>query len=156
MVALRGDNRAVTPEDFFKDGGLMGRGILDRGLIERIRLSRYVDRSDAEVCGALLRLAHNELEAYGTGGGQRTDEDEIRLILRTCRALSERIGLSLDLPFSDFQTFESHWKANGAYGSWQARRDILNNLFEPVHLELTRLEENEIVSTLARPITRSR
>ena len=131
----------------------MGEGTLNRGLLERIRLGEYVDRSDVEISGALLRLAHNELEAYGTNGDNRTDEEEIRLILRTCRALLERIGIPLDLPFSDFGTFYSHWIANGAHGNWQARRDILNSLFEPVHLELTRLEDNEIVSTLARPIT---
>ena len=34
---------------------------------------------------ALLRLAHDELEAYGTDGAQRTNEDEMRLILRACR-----------------------------------------------------------------------
>ena len=75
----------MTPEGFFVDSDLMGAGTLNRGLIERIRLGKYVDRSDVEISGALLRLAHNELEAYGTDGAQRTDEEEIRLILRTCR-----------------------------------------------------------------------
>lgn len=114
---------------------------------------RMSNRSDVEVCSALLRLAHNELEAYGTDGANRTNEEEIRLILRACRVLLGRIGIPLDLPFSDFGTFYSHWVANGGYGSWQARRDILNSLFEPVHLELTGLEDNEVLSTLARPIT---
>ena len=54
----------MTPEDFFVDSDLMGVGTLNRGLIERIRLGKYVDRSDVEISGALLRLAHNELEAY--------------------------------------------------------------------------------------------
>ena len=147
-----GYRRAVTPEDFFVDSGLPGQRTLDRDLLNRLRSGENVDRSDVEVGVALLRLAHDKLEAYGTSG-TRMSEDDIRLILRTCRRLLERTGVDLDLPFSDFQTFHSHWKENGAYGSWQARRDILNDLFGPAHLELARREDNEIVSTLARPIT---
>lgn len=63
------------------------------------------------------------------------------------------MGVPFDLPFSDYRRFYSYWVANGCSGSWQARRDILNGLFEPVHLELARLEDAEISSTLARPIT---
>ena len=37
-------------------------------------------RSDVEVGVALLRLAHDELEAFGTDGAQRTSEDEMRLV----------------------------------------------------------------------------
>ncbi|MCY4621339.1 MAG: hypothetical protein OXD34_05825 [bacterium] len=43
--------------------------------------------------------------------------------------------------------------ANDAYGSWQARRDILHDLFEPLHVELAQLEDSEIVSTLVRSVT---
>ncbi len=143
----------MTPEDFFSTGQPWGQRVLDSELLERIRFGTEIDHSDVEFGVALLRLAHDELQAYGTGETQRTDENEIRLILRTSSALLERIGIRLDLPFSDYQTFRSHWVANGAYGSWQARRDILNELFEPVHLALTRLEDNEIQSTLAKPIT---
>ena len=142
----------MTPEDFFVDDPV-GNRMLNLDLLERVRSGGIVDRSDAEIGVALLRLAHDELEAYGTDGGQRTNEAETRLILRTCRRLLARIGIDLDLPFSDFRTFRSHWLANDAYGSWQARRDILNDLFEPLHLELAQLEDNEIVSTLARPVT---
>ena len=119
----------------------MGQRILNRGLLERIWLGGNVDRSDVEVGVALLRLTHDELAAYGTDGTQRTNDDEIRLILQICRRLVKRIGISLDLPFSDFRTFRSHWIANDGYGSWQARRDILNALFEPTHRQLAHLED---------------
>ena len=148
-----GHNGAVTPEDFFVDREPLGQRVLSSGLLARIRSGEHIGRSDVEVGVALLRLAHSELEAYGTDGAQRTNEDEMRLILGACRLLLKRIGVDLDLPFSDFRTFRSHWLANEGYGSWQARRDILNGLFEPVHLKLARLEDSEIVSTLARPVT---
>lgn len=143
----------MTPEDFFEDDWLTEQRILNRGLLERIRSGSYPDRSDVEVGAALLRLTHDELEAYGTDGSQRTSEDDMRAITRTCRLLMQRIGVDFVLPFSDYRTFRSHWVANGGHGSWQARRDILNALFEPLHLELARLEDDEIISTLTRPIT---
>ena len=146
-------SRAVTPEDFFVDADLLGQRFVDWDLLGEIVSGEHIDRSDVEVGVALLRLAHDELEAYGTDGGQRTTEEDIRRILQTCRLLLKRIGISLDLPFSDFRTFESHWLANDAYGNWQARRNILNALFEPVHRELAQREDNEIVSVLARPVT---
>ena len=143
----------MTPEDFFVDIGPWGTRELDEALLERIRAGTETERSSVEIGVALLRLAHDELEAYGTDEGQRTDENGIRLVLGACRSLLNRIGVALDLPFRDYRTFKSHWLAQGARGSWQARRDILNKLFEPVHLALTRLEDDEIGSTLAQPIT---
>ena len=151
--ALRGTLTPMTPEDFFTAGEPWGERVLDVALLERIRFGTEGDRTDVEIGVALSRLAHNELQAYGTDSSQRTDESEIRLILRTGEVLLQRIGIPLDLPFSDYQTFRTHWVNNGAYGSWQARRDILNELFEPVHLALTRLEDSEIQATLAQPIT---
>ncbi len=145
----------MTPEDFFRDSEFdpTSASVLDHDLLNRLRTVGDAERSDVEVGVALLRLAHDELEAYGTDGSQRTSEDEIRLILRTSRRLLERVGISLNLPFSDYRTFRSHWVANDGYGSWQTRRNILNELFEPAHLHLARLEDGEIVSTLARPVT---
>ena len=142
----------MTPEDFFDDDYFSDQRVLNSEILERVRAGAYDDRGDVEVAVALLRLAHDELEAYGTDGAERTDEQGIRLILRTSRQLLKRLGIILELPFSDYRTFRTHWVANDARGSWQARRDILNGLFEPVHLELAQLEDDELGSVLARPI----
>ena len=147
-----GQNECVTPEDFFVDNRPMGRRTLNSELLQRIRSGVNSSNSDVEVGVGLLRLAHDELEAYGTDGKQRMSEDEIRLILRVSQSLLKRMGIALDLPFSDFRTFRSHWLANGAYGSWQARREILHGLFGPTHRELEQREDDEIESTIARPI----
>lgn len=143
----------MTPEDFFEDDLFSDERLLNTKLLEEVRAGSHIGHTDVEVAAALLRLAHDELEAYGTDGHQRTDESGIRLVLRTSRLLLERIGVPFNLPFSDYSTFHSHWMANDAYGSWQARRDILNKLFEPIHLELARLEDHELGSVLAKPIT---
>lgn len=153
MDPSEGENANVTPEDFFDDDFSSDRRVLNSELLERVRAGTYHDRSDVEVSVALLRLAHDEFEAYGTDGSQRTDERGIRLILRTSRQLLKRIGIVLELPFSDYGTFRTHWVANDGYGSWQARRDILNDLFEPLHRKLAQLEDDELGSDLAKPIT---
>ncbi len=153
MARARAELQPVTPEDFFKDDFVSDRHLLNHELLDRVRAGTYNERSDVEVAVALLRLAHDELEAYGTNGEQRTDKHDIRLILRTSLQLLNRLGVVLDLPFSDYGTFRSHWMANGAHGNWQARRDILNELFEPVHLQLADLENDELGSELAKPVT---
>jgi hypothetical protein len=83
----------------------------------------------------------------------RTDEAEIRAAIRAARAVVDRLGLELKLPFSDFGTFRSYWLRGDGYGSWQARRDILNDLFGNLHEQLARLEDGEIGSALAKPAT---
>lgn len=135
-----GTVRVMSPEDFFVDGDVLGQRFLDRELLDEIVSGENIHNSDVEVGVALLRLAHDELEAYGTDGRQRTSEEDIGLILHACRLLLKRIGTSFDPPFRDFRTFKSHWLANEAYGSWQARRNILNDLFEPAHRELAQRE----------------
>ncbi len=149
----RAELQLVTPEDFFEDDCVSDKRVLDHELLERVRTGTYNDRSDVEVAAALLHLAHDELQAYGTDESQRTDEHGIRLILRTSQQLSKRLGLVLNLPFSDFSSFRTHWVTNDATGSWQARRDILNVRFEPLHRQLAEREDDELGSALAKPVT---
>jgi hypothetical protein len=145
----------VYPEDFFVDGDdfLLQPSGLDIDLLRRIRAHEDVGHSDIELAASLVRLVHDELEHYGTDGGTRTDEREIRAAIRTAKTLVERLGLDLKLPFSDFSTFRSYWLREDGYGSWQARRDILNDLFAVLHDNLARLEDGEIGSALAVPAT---
>lgn len=145
----------MYPEDFFVDGDdfLVEPSSLDIDLLRRVQANEDVGHSDVEVAAALVRLVHDELERYGTDGNTRTDEREIRAAIRTARTLAERLGLELKLPFSDFGTFRSHWLREDGYGSWQARRDILNVLFADLHDQLARLEDGEIGSALVAPAT---
>ena len=60
-------------------------------------------------------------------------EPEILIAILAVRAVTDRIGAcSFALPFRDYGTFRSYWNKNDGYGSWQARRDILNGLFDPL------------------------
>jgi hypothetical protein len=64
------------------------------------------------------------------------------------------------LPFRDFSGFYRYWIANDGRGSWQARRDILERLFESTYKELDTLEsrlagptiEEEFIANLRNPV----
>ena len=87
-----------------------------------------------EAAVALARLVHDDLEAFGTDGGEELTEAQMRESLLALRNVLRRLGLEqFEVPFRDFKTFKSYWLNNDGYGSWQARRDILNEIFEPVH-----------------------
>ena len=126
---------------------------LNVDLLQKIRANVDVGHSDVELAVALVRLIHDELERYGTDGNNRMNEGEIRVALRTATTLLERLGLELHLPFRDFGGFRGYWVSNDGYGSWQARRDILNDLFDDIHDTLARLEDGEIGAALVRPAT---
>lgn len=125
---------------------------LDTDLLKSLRLSSLPGRSDLEVLITLSGLVNDELLAYGTGGGQELTDDEMAHAILTLHAVTKRVGISFEVPFRNFTTFRSHWVRNGAHGSWQGRRDILESLFEPLFGELF-VREQVSLEALGRPIT---
>lgn len=126
---------------------------LDTDLLTRLQRSPDPQRSDLEVALALVRLSHEEFEAHGTHGSRRTD-DESRLLMRTLHAILDRLGITtFDPPFRSFDTFYKYWRTNGGYGSWQARRDMLDEHFEPLRDELDEREARSLSGTLVDPIS---
>jgi hypothetical protein len=89
----------------------------------------------------LVGLVYEELEAYGTHGGERLNDHELALAIKAMEAALARLAVSLKLPFRDFTRFRSYWMRNDGYGSYAARRAILEGFFEPVVAKLARLEE---------------
>ncbi|UUV32209.1 hypothetical protein NQK81_01805 [Amycolatopsis roodepoortensis] len=152
----------MKPDDFFldrphRDNPLwpddLGPRRVDDDLLDRLRRGPLDDHDDVEAAIGLARLAHEELERFGTGGGVELAEQEIRIALIALNAVVRRIGITtFELPFRDFATFKGHWKRNGC-DSYQSRRDLLNDLFLPLHDELIELENEALSSTLAQPIS---
>ncbi|EGJ77113.1 hypothetical protein STTU_4324 [Streptomyces sp. Tu6071] len=141
----------MKPDDFFKveqDPGWSMNGDpwsswgprLDAGLITELRTKAPEGISDLDAAQGLTRLAHAELEEYGTGGGCRLQEDEIAECLRTLKALLRRLGIAFNPPFRDFRSFHGYWSRNDMGGSWAARRGYLNELFAPVWVQLDEFE----------------
>jgi hypothetical protein len=138
----------VRSSDFFIEehdplGQHAGAVTLDVGLLESLRKRPLDDVSDVSAALGLLDLVQEELEAYGTAGGQQLTDRQIALATRTLKLVTGRVGAPLELPFHNFTTFRSYWIRNGASGSggWQARRDILDELVEPTRRQLLRLQE---------------
>jgi hypothetical protein len=132
---------------------LEGARVLDDGLLERIMAAPLQEHSDIEVAAALARLAHEEFEAYGTSGNQDVSDDQSRLIMRALQAVLGRLGLTFSPPWRDFPTFYRHWRTNGGYGSWQARRDMLDDEFGPLQEVLDEREAGSILSSLVDGIS---
>lgn len=128
------------------------KATLNMDLLDEVRQRPLGDKDDLEVAMALVDLAQSELEAYGTDGSQGISNEGMGHVLRSMGAVLRRLGLSHTLPFRNFTTFRSHWLNQGASGSWQARRDVLDGLFDPLRAELLHREE-EANDALAEPVS---
>lgn len=130
---------------------------LNTTLLESLRRGPIEDHDDVEVAVGLARLIHDELEKFGADNTQEVTEPQMRDALLALHRVVERAGIvNFDLPFRDYGTFKSYWLRNGARGSWQARRDLLNDLFHPLHDQLIELETRALSSSLAQPISPAR
>jgi hypothetical protein len=149
----------MRPDDFFVDDvvpgafGLPSR-YLDVELLTQVRRGPIPDREDIEVAVPLARLVHDDLERYGTSGNTEMTEHGMREALLALRAVIDRLGVTdFEVPFRDFGTFKGWWLKNDAYGSWQARRDLLSGIFDPLHDHLADIEQRALTSSLVEPIS---
>jgi hypothetical protein len=124
----------------------------DEEFLDELRRKPAAGRDDLEVAIALAQLVQDELEAFGTSGQQRLDEQQIALAIRALSAVLKRLGIPFELPYRNFSTFRTFWIRNDCSGAWQARRDLLDERFEPLHHRLMRLEETTL-EALANPVS---
>lgn len=122
-------------------------------LVNAIVQGPIPDHPDIEVAVALARLAHDEYELYGTSGSALTSEHSV-LFTRALLRVLKRLGVdTFEIPFRDFDSFRKHWRLNGGHGIWQARRDMVDDIFEPLHELLDQRESASMTWTLATPIS---
>jgi hypothetical protein len=123
-------------------------------LVRELRVRPLGEVDDIEAAVALGRLVHDDLEAFGTDGDEELTDSQMRESLLALGSILKRLGLTdLQVPFRDLKTFKSYWLKRGARGSWQARRDLLNEVFEPMHDALAQLESDALSSTLASAVS---
>jgi hypothetical protein len=115
---------------------------LDETLVRSLLEGTARNISDVSGAMALLTLADAELRGYGTDGSNTLSEPQITLVLRALRAVCSRIGINIEIPFRNFSGFRSYWMRRGASGpgGWQARRDLVDQLFEQAFTVLERME----------------
>ncbi len=126
---------------------------LDLDLLRSLRATTSAEHSDVEVALALADLLHEQFLIFGTSGGQALGDADAREAVRTLEAVVKRLGLDWTLPFVDMTTFRSYWLRNNARGSWEARRQILAPLFEPLRGQLEEIEDQSLRGELASPIS---
>jgi len=127
---------------------------LDEERLEYLVGHRDPECSDVEMGVALAHLASDEFEEYGTAGKTSISDDQAELVMKALRAVTKRLGiLAFDPPFRDFPTFRTYWGKNGGYGSWQARREMVDEHFGPLRRLLDEREAKPLRSTLAEPIS---
>ena len=128
---------------------------LDRELIEKLRRGPLSECDDVQVAVALTRLVYDEYVGYGTGGPQYFDNDQSALALRGLKSILKRLGIEGEFPFRDFNSFHAYWSGEGMSGAggWAARRGVLGGLFEPIHVRLEELEDDQYAKDLADPVS---
>lgn len=148
----------MRENDFFEetepaDVWAVRQDSLNTDLIERIYAGPIKTATDVEIAVPLARLVHDEYRSRGTDNNLRISVNESRAVMAALRAVVKRLGIEFRPPFTDFDGFYSYWKNNNGYGSWEARRKILADLFDPLHERLADVEAGTVASTLAEPVT---
>lgn len=151
----------VGPDDFFEETETASpwtsepvmKTQLRKDFLNELRAGPVAGTDDLDVAIALTHLVWDDLIAFGTDGGNSFDDAELTLAQRALAATLSRIGITLSFPWRDFTTFKAHWLRNGCSGSWQARRDLLNELFAPIQAELDRQEEAQFRAMNAEAVS---
>lgn len=154
----------MRSSDFFEDLSDSGdpwgtTQVLNERLVDALRQGPIEQAGDLDAAIGMLDLVQDELEAFGTGGGEKLQNPQMAIALRTLEAVCRRLGLKVELPFRDFGSFRSYWIRQGASGAggWQARRDLIEDLLGPVRQHLRKLEEQPLKAHLnEEAITRLR
>lgn len=131
----------VEADSYWINGGARFEERLNEALLEQLRSSPLENVSDASAALGLLDLVEDELIQYGTSKNNRLSNDQIRLAIRTLESVTTRVGAPLRLPFSDFERFYSYWIRKDARGSWQARRDLVDELLSEPRQRLIEIEQ---------------
>lgn len=115
-------------------------GRFDSELATRLRASSQVGIPDVDAAFAMARLAHEELEAFGTDGNTRLSNEESSILLRSLGAVLRRLSIDAAIPFYDLRSFRGYWIENEMANSWAARRKCLQHLFAPIFHSLSQLD----------------
>lgn len=111
--------------------------------------------ADLDVALALMDLVRDDLQLSGTTGGDRISDGNMRLAIRALERASARADHEFKLPFRDHAGWRSYWIRKGASGSggWQARRDLLGNLFDPAYASLMAAQDRALDSSLVEAVS---
>jgi hypothetical protein len=113
------------------------------------------DHSDLDVSLALMDLVRDDFQRSGTTADEKLSGEEMRLAVRALERASERAGHAFRPPFRDHSSWRSFWIRKGASGAggWQARRDLLSELFDEPYAALMAAQDRLLDSTLLETVS---
>jgi hypothetical protein len=158
---------SVTAADFWVEKERPGSGfgadpwstttyeVVDKDRLQALVAARDFAHSDLDITLALMDLIRDDFQLSGTSGGERVKDVDMRLAVRALERTSTRAGHPFKLPFRDHTEWKSYWIRQGASGpgGWQARRDILSELFDGPYATMTAAQDRALDSTLAEAAT---
>lgn len=137
----------ITAADFWLARKTAATDSWGGSLLEELdtdRLASLVDtpdpnHSDLAVALALMDLVRDDFQLSGTSGDHRIRDAGMRTAIRALESTSARPGYPFSLPFRDHAAWKSYWVRQGAPGSggWQARRNLLSDLFDASYATMT-------------------
>lgn len=128
--------------------------VVKMDLVRELAKGRIVGDDELASAIALTRVVRAEYEAFGTDDKMVTlSEEDAREALRSLRLVLQRQGIQFRPPWSDFPSFKSYWLAHDGYGSWQARRVMIGEVFQPVLERLESTEEREFANELVEAVS---
>lgn len=129
--------------------------VLDVARLTALISAPEQQHADLDVTLALMDLVRDDLQLSGTGGGDRLIDGNMRLAIRALERASARAGHEFKLPFRDHAGWRSYWIRQGASGSggWQARRDLLGDLFDWAYASLMAAQDRALDSTLVEAVS---
>jgi len=128
--------------------------VVKMGLVRDLAEGPISGDDDLASAIALTRVVRAEYEAFGTDDKMVIlSEEEAREALRALRLVLQRQGVQFRPPWSDFSSFKAYWLAHDGYGSWQARRVMISEVFQPVLERLEASEEQSFANELVEAVS---
>ncbi len=122
-------------------------------IVRRLALGPVPGDDALETAIALTQFVRGQYQAYGTDRSQQLDDVTSREANRSLQAVLRRQGVAFDPPWSDFPSFRTYWLAHEGRDSWQARRDMLAEQFEPVLKALESVQDQASANELSRGVS---
>lgn len=120
----------------------------NQDLVRELRRRPLADHGDVEASLVLCQLLQDEFTGFGTDRSEKLTDPEVESAVLALQAATRRLRVEFSLPFRNFTGFRTYWMEHDGSGSWQARRVMVRDFFEPVYLKLLRLEETTFESLM--------
>lgn len=129
---------------------------LNEELMRKLDQGALPGDDDLQTALYLTRFVHHEFEMFATHDEEVfISDEESRELLKTLRRVLHRHEIVMNPPWRDLTSFSVYWKKVAATGSgsWQKRRELLDEVFDPVYEKIDQVEEQAFQDELAEAVS---